>query len=684
MKKVIFIIWAIILFFNVVDAASLLSASFNTSSLNDSRISASEIVRSSSALLEIVTEQATTCKYSQIQGRSYGNMDGSFDLSLETLHKKTLIGLNDGIYKYYIKCKDSSQTESKELEFIFSVSLPVKGQIVLADGSPVKEGKVEVKLITSKIVSQTPTLSYSLDGISYNPIPLFGSEATWTGYFIIPKLTEEKVGSFKFQGKDLEGITGEEITGGGVFLVDSIMPDSVEDIKAIGYEGKIELIWFYENDFKEFKIYRSTSPSVDKSDFYKQTPSKTLSDTSVEKGKTYYYKVSALDDANNEGDLSREVYATALLENTTISDSGLEARFFGVVDALLSDIDMVISAADSAKTNFEEKTTKEKEIYQDLKLEREIQSAKTELNSLREEISNYKTQRLDKIELDKKLNNAKLKISTIKKKIPENIIILEEKEEDKSFNEEDITKLIFELDPAIDSSLLNKKIKESLEISKDNFKVKLSGYNLEVSYIEGSRKKIALIKEIIDFSQNNYENLSIIEVIPKSIEESVSNIDIKNIDYDVLKEDPIVSFSPETKEIIYSLDKNIDLSLLKDIKTILLYDTEEESISPITGYFAFAGFENGKSYFGIILGTVIVAFLCGYLFFVRKNRTLSEKLIPLKKTILEAEEKVLKGKIGEAKAIYNLVGEHYKKLETKEKKLVYGEIENLHRKLNGN
>ncbi len=673
-----------VLFFSFVRAESYLNVNFNTSSINDTSVVLNDIVRSSSFLLGIATDRAVSCRYSNTKGKSYGNMDGIFDLDLETLHKKTIIGLTDGIYKYYVKCKDNSGNEGKELEVIFSVSLPITAQIIITDGSPVKEGKVEVKLVTSKIVSQTPALSYSLDGISYAPIPLFGSENAWKGYFIVSKSEEEQVGSFKFQGKDLEGSIGTEITSGGVFLVDTKKPQTITDIKSIGYEGRVEISWFFDEDAKEFKIYRANSPGIDKSDFYKTIGAKSYSDTSVEKGKTYYYKVSALDDAGNEGELSKEVYATALLENTSVISNGLDARFLGIVDGFLSEIDLTLDTVNSIKQNFNEKTEKEKSIYTDLKLDREIDGAKTELNSLRKEVENYRSQNLDKNELDKKLNTGKLKISSIKKKIPENIVILDEKEINKKYTEEELTKIILELDYGRSDNLLSKKIKKSMESAEEhNFKVKTSGYNLEISYLDGTRKKMSLIKEIIDSSLTNNENISIIEYISKSVEESASNIEIKNVNYNVLKEDPIVSFSPDTKEIIYSLNKNIDLNLLGEIKTLLLYDVKEEATAnSITGYFSAINLDNSKNNFGIILGIVVIGFLLGYLFFSKKQRITSEKLFPLRKMIIEAKDKAVYGKLDEANAIYGFISQEYKALGKKEKELIYGDIENLHKKIN--
>ncbi|MFH1290889.1 MAG: hypothetical protein ABIH92_05815, partial [Nanoarchaeota archaeon] len=409
-------------------AASTASFYFNTSTGDDESVTLSEIIRSSVVMLKVTTDRATTCKYSDYQGTSYDNMEETFDFNFETLHKKDLIDMTDGVHKYYVRCENDEGNESGELEAIFAVSVPVTAQVVLEDGSPLGNGRTEVTLVTSKALSQTPSLSYSFDGIGYDPIPLFGSGVTWQGYLVISSSDSEKVGSFKFQGRDLEGVLGTEITSGGFFIVDTKRPETISDIDAVGYEGEIKLNWYIddEDDVEKFNIYRSTSPNVDHSDFYESTESLSFKDTSVEKGKTYYYKVSAVDEAENEGGLSREVYATALLENVT-SLTGLEARFHGLVDSFLSDVDSVIGLAEDVENGFDDKDEKERNLYSDLKLEREINGAKSELSSLRREVVNYKAQSLTRSELDGKLNSGQLKLNTIKKKIPENIIIVSEK-----------------------------------------------------------------------------------------------------------------------------------------------------------------------------------------------------------------------------------------------------------------
>ena len=92
--------------------------------------------------MQITTNKAVSCKFSSVKGLPYDSMDGFFDLNFETVHKKTFVGLQDGVYRYFIKCKDFEGQVSKELETVFGVALPVEAQIFIEGGHPVGKGKV--------------------------------------------------------------------------------------------------------------------------------------------------------------------------------------------------------------------------------------------------------------------------------------------------------------------------------------------------------------------------------------------------------------------------------------------------------------------------------------------------------------------------------------------------------------
>jgi len=644
----------------------------------------------SSFLLKVNTDRNANCKYSYYKGTSYTNLEGNFDLSYGRLHEKSFTNLGDGIYKYYIKCIESNiinATEPMELEIVLRVNDLVKAQILLPEEEPLKAGKIEITLLTSKIVSQTPSLSYSFDSLVYNPLPLIGSEKIWKGYLIIPKDSGEEVVSFKFKANDLEGRQGEEITSGNAFVIDTIKPRAISNINAIGYEGKIKLEWHIEEeDIQEFNVYRAASPNIDYTYFYISTDESPFYDNSVEKGKTYYYRVAAVDKAGNEADLSKEVYATALLTNDSSILQGLALELRGGVDNFLTEIDSIISEVENIKNSISLKQDAEKNLFLNLRLDKELDNSRAELNALRRDAENYKLQDLTKEELNKKLDSSRIKLNIIKMKIPESLMILETDTRTEEISEENIRSAILELEP-ISEIEIEKSVKETFKIIEESkLSIKSNFYIAEIVFLDGTKKEISVIERSIAAELEKKENTSFVEIVPKEIAGSASEIDIKSLDYNIVKEDPVISFSSDTKKILYSFNKKLSLSSLKEIKISLACINKQEESSKITGYFLLANNLGKREYIGILIGIVLFIALLIYFLYLRKNKH-SELFFELSRKIEEAKKFLKKGNIEQVKEIYSSIKKDYGTLNEKEKSKIYrkiGVLQNKIKKENGN
>lgn len=638
----------------------------------------------SSFLLRIHTDSDLACKYSITSGLHYSEMPGNFDYDSGRNHEKTFNNINDGVYNYYIKCINSSfnnSFEPSELEFDLRINSLISGDIVLLPESPLKAGKVELTLLTSKTVSQTPMLSYSFDGIVYNKVSLFGSENSWRGYFIVPESIGDAVGSFKLIATDLEGRQGDKITKGEVFIADTTKPKPISYINAAGYQGQIKLDWYFDEELKEFKIYRSTSPNADYTDFYKTNGKSPFLDNLVEKGKTYYYRISGVDESGNEGELSREVYATALIDNSSQS-FGLDLSLMGKVDNFISDIDSLILDIDNIGTSISSKSEKEKNLFSNLGFAKDADNAKSELNSLKSDVLKYKLQDLTNAELESKLGSSKLKLDIIKKKVPEDIVITLEDSRTENIKKEDVESSILELNSTISEKEKEKNLKDSLKLIQDSgLKIQSSFYVCDIVYLDGTKKEISAVERNINSELEKSETALFYEFIPKELSESASQINIKNSNYRIIKEDPVLSFGLDNKKIFYSFNKASALSSLKDIKIVLISLNEEnvKSGAGITGYSIFFDLGNQR-YLGIFIGALLSAGLLFYFVYLKKKK-LSSDFFDLDKDVDEAFYSIKKGDIKKAEEIYSLLNETYKKLDKKEKHRAYPIIDSLRNKI---
>lgn len=683
MKKFLVFLILFISLIQIAGAVTSVQFYFNTSEQNDSSSTYPASVQSRSVLVTIFTDKETNCKYSTSKGTPYDSMTGTFDFNFETIHKKTFSDLIDGPYRYYIRCRTSQNENSAELEINFNVNLPPTAKIELEQKSPLRAGEYEIKLTASKILAQPPTLAYSLDGSSYDQIPLEGSEKIWKGYLIVEDSTGEKAGSFKFTGRDLEGLIGEEITSGGIFLVDTVKPEAVSDITATGKSGEIELEWECEEDAKEFKIYRSIDRNVERTDYYKSTTGKTYTDDDVDSGKTYFYRISVVDEAENEGALSKEVSTTALLHGSTPKQNGLPIELYGKVDNLLTRIDSVAENIKQAKNGFADKAAEIKEAYDYLQLNKDADAALNELAAIRREVQEYKEQSLTSVELDKKLSADEIKINAAKKKVAESIAIISKKETTPTSDSEEISNLLRLAYSDYSEDELAGTIQKSIQAGKSSeFAVKRKLYSLTIIYLSGDTKEVSLIKEELQNKLSENTNLTILESIPENIASSVSEVNMITPRYVVKNENTLFGFAPDTREIVYMISKKVDEEAIQDIQTILIDETkiEDKTNGGITGYFAFVNVNNMSQYWGMIVGAVVIGVLAVYLFYIKKTAP-TQKVAKIHEELFLAKKLLEKGEINKAQNIYNELTKSYTLLNAKEKTSTFPEIQDLYNRL---
>jgi len=621
-------------------------------------------------------------------GVNFNDMSGNFDYNSGVNHEKSFYGVEDGLYKYYIKCRNSSMDNSfnpTELEFDLRVDLLVSGAIDLSPESPLKSGKVDVSLITTKTISQNPQLSYSFDGVVYNKIPLFGNQQNWKGYFIIPDSIGDAIGSFKLSATDLEGRTGELITDGGVFIVDTTKPQTISYLNAVGSQGQIRVDWHYDDsDISKFKIYRSNSPNSDYSNFYTTVSTSPFLDNMVEKGKTYYYRVTGVDSAGNEGELSREVYATALIDSSSsTTNSGLDINLVGGVDSFIGDIDSLSSDIDNIASSISSKSAVEKDLYSSLGYTKEANNAKSKLTSLKSDVLQYKLQDLTKAELDSKISSSKLKLDIIRKSVPEDIVITLQDSRTESIQRADIESSLLLLNSSISDIEKETDTTDSLKMIKDSgLSIQSNFYVCDIVYLDGTKKEISVVERDINSQLEKSENASFYEFIPKELAESASLINVANLGYRVIQEDPVISFGLDNKKIFYSFDKASTLSSLRDIKIVLisLSASNEKSNSILTGYSILFNLTN-QGYSWVIIIVIFILLGLFIYFIIIKKKKHSQSFIDLDRDCDEAFNLLKNGDVKKAEEIYKTLNENYKKLDKKEKERAFPILDSLRNKI---
>jgi len=668
MVRIWSLVFVLLLSFTLMSASgqSVISVSYPSHSYSSSTLNFDPI------LLKVDTTNSSECKYS-VQNISYDSMEGGFDPSLGFSHEKSFSNLIDGaIYSYFIKCREdgSNSTNLTAIKVDFRIDTYVSADIILDQDAPLRSGKIEVSLSVSKPIFQKPSLSYSFDGIVYKKLFLTEENDLWNGYIIIPDDVGESILSFKFSAVDLGGKVGEIITTGESFLIDTTRPTTITDLSAVGYNGEIELNWYFDGEYNEFNVYRSENANLDYTDFYVSSSKNLFHDNAVTSGKTYYYRVSAIDEAGNEGGLSREVYATALLNNASTSSSGLAVSLVGFVDGFLSEIDSVLGEVDAIQSEIEDKGI----VFSDLRLDKEIDKKEKDLDVLKREALALKNIALSRTELDSRLDALRLKLNIAKKTIPEDIVVLDEKKDVSEVSEMGIQEAVLEMGLELTEREKDKRVKNSLEVVKDSGMKVDSFYSIvEVVYYDGTRSVFSLVKREISAELERGKG-NFVEIIPKTVVDSVEDLSFGNLNYEIIKEDSVVSFGSDTKQVLYFFEGESSLEDLAESRFSFVFEPEEDADSKpsITGNVSLDFIPGAYSEWGFM---VLIAGLFAYFLFLKSKG--SEYAMIITEDVKEALEFINKKDLNQAKEIYDKVVSSYSSLDSKDKKAVYKKVELL-------
>ncbi|MDP3698493.1 MAG: hypothetical protein Q8R47_02805 [Nanoarchaeota archaeon] len=553
------------------------------------------VIPTSYMTMEVVTDEDATCKYSSIPGVGYANQQYSFQITGGKSHKVPLQNLIDNFYTYYVRCKDLAGNEAWS-DYVVSVEInaPPTATISLSRLSPLSVGTTEVAITTSEPVKPVPSLSYSCNGNTVS-VPVTGSGTSWKGYIIISQVNLNEVCSFSFSSTDLSGNAGSYITNGNVFLIDTIPPSAPTAFTAVEHRGlSVKLNWKLPLEgVKNFNIYRLTEESRDFY-YYGTTTQNSFTDTVVSIGKTYAYRVSAVDEAGNEGPFSEEV--SLLIKGISLEAAAVSAENSGkptVKAALtLSEIDKTIAEADTLLEEFNALRTRFKtgdnptdSVFSLLEPSELLKEAKVSLLKKKEGLGLLKNGNLADENIIEEFQAIKDEIDQVR----HTVIVDIKTETEKSVvvkapEEEQISQVI--------SSYLATKKPAMSEEEKDRYlssvrkmqsaaEVTAALQNIEITYLDGTKEKVVLIRKQVRIKEDGAKDpssdsssvkLSLLEFIPKDMASSVEEMILEK-DAEIIDPDPLLGYpAPETGTFTYSyvLRKPVDTEAAAKAATLLV------------------------------------------------------------------------------------------------------------------
>lgn len=586
--------------FSARDQASIVMVHpSNRTSLRILLASPSGVVSTSDVQIRVQTDKDARCRYG-IEGGGYDTLDFEFSLTGKTQHREMISAIEQGLRQYHVICKDRDGYEAKT-QISFEVDTPPFANIRLNPSPPLKEGVVDVSLETSEELKDAPSLNYSFDGSTQMSITLVRSSSrTWDGYLLIPATGDERIGSFTFFATDLSGNAGTEIHEGGSFLVDTEPPEAPSALVATEEEGIIQLEWYHKGDDADhYNIYRS-SLSSDLTQSYRSTPDTFFLDAAPPRGATYFYRVTAVDSAGNEGGFSDVVHVSG--EGGLYLDADEKESFIPEDDRspsgsdladLISSVEALREELNSRRDNFKEKHGKEAGI---LGIDALIRDKKTELLKLQNELKSLRSQNLDDDAAKTARDAAIEKMMDIKKSIPVAIASLGEK--DIPFNRPSRDDL-FSIVERFRSKERIRPISDDkyVEIGmyQEQLDVRTTLQHINIQYLDGSTKKATLIQKKVTLREGEWSKGSLLlENIPKAVAQQSNNVTFEG-DVEVIDDDPLFAVRTTGRgeqTVRYLVDGHINEEKAKGLLTIFLPEGAESVTSSsgnsLTGFSIFA------------------------------------------------------------------------------------------------
>ncbi|HIH34586.1 MAG TPA: hypothetical protein HA282_04995 [Nanoarchaeota archaeon] len=545
-------------------------------------------------------------------------------------------GFADGTYIIAAKAIDNAGN-SESVNVTVIVNAPPSARVTSLGNPPlVKTGRVEVILQTSENVQFYPSLSYSFAGGNQIQVPLQGTGNSWNGFMIISSGDHDKIGTFAFSATDMSGRSGNVITEGNFFVVDAIKPPKVSNVRAVADDDRAEVTWFYDGEqLKQYNLYRAEKSGVDYIDYYKTLQADSTSTIDELDGHKYYYKVAAVDLAGNVGELSQEVVAgtgtgtqsgsseteqtneTSNQEQNQLSEEALRK-----IDSTINYINTQDSRIDAAKADLKKEPGAE-----ELGLITQLNNAKSKFDRFKGELEADRKGGVGENAIDADINRIEAEVEATINTLPKEISLESESTFIQEPLETEYEKAAALLKPELDSKerkryiILNKNLQKEVEV-RANVVV------YRVTLFEGEKFITRIKKEVLSPLQADSPNASIVEIVPKTIASSASQIRFITTGYSVLEQDPVIKFNAEAAEIKYYVEKKVTEYEAKKTKTILFADGKESAGSGgsiLTGFVtsgkaAISSALDSKLILGLVLLSVLLTF---YVLYVRNNESIS-------------------------------------------------------------
>ncbi|MGV8086790.1 MAG: PKD domain-containing protein [Candidatus Woesearchaeota archaeon] len=285
-------------------------------------------------------------------------------------------------------------------------------------------------------------------------------------------------------------------------------------------------------------------------------------------------------------------------------------------------------------------------------------------------------------------------IENMKYNTPINLKITDSKTFVKYVRDDELKSLIEEYSVIKNLKFDKKLFLESTKNTQSKVIISTRARNVDLYYLDGKVSSITLISKEIQFAKvedeyeiKNSNTITFVEVIPKTITQSVKQINILNDDYEILKDDPIIEYPSDTTSINYYINETIALDEFENTDTIII-EKNIKAIQSTTG-FSILGIDTisnikleGQGIMIIILVVLLLFYIVVNFDIIEKIRNLSsgvtgfgskKKVTYIRVLINDAIDYLKTGDYDKAALIYREIKLSYESTNDYVRKQVYDE-----------
>ncbi|MBW2997810.1 hypothetical protein KY349_05715, partial [Candidatus Woesearchaeota archaeon] len=134
---------------------------------------------------------------------------------------------------------------------------------------------------------------------------------------------------------------------------------------------------------------------------------------------------------------------------------------------------------------------------------------------------------------------------------------------------------------------------------------------VDIELLSGDKKTVSVVINKLTKMPVDTEGKLIIEYLPKDVAKSASEI-VEVTEFDVIKSDPILKFSPDVESYAYYVNSAVDIEKLKKTKHVMLMEPEsqdEEGLVGVTGFSILSGIKIDNPKLAIEIALIIILLL---------------------------------------------------------------------------